>query len=410
MKVIVFSHAHPEFSKGGGEFAAHYLWQGINETPDSESWFVGCAPPNCAHKFTALGKIAHNDYILNSQANIPELTSTIDLSDDGDLAEFIRKIDPDIVHFHHYVNLGVELIRLVKNVCSNAKVALTLHEYIAICANNGQMIKTSGALCMKSSPRECNRCFPETSQEDFFLRERYIKSYFELVDIFISPSEFLKQRYVAWGVESDKIKVIENGLPHEQPLKPRSLHRGEERSKFVYFGQINPYKGIDVLLEALDKIEKDAKKRITLDIYGSGLESQSQEYQDKINNLLKKLGKIVRLHGPYEPSEMRSIAQNYDWIVMGSVWWENSPLVIQEAFKFKKPIITPDIGGMSEKVKPGKGGLNYRVRDSISLANTLADIVYGRVNYEEILQDMPEYMSMTQCTKLHLEQYRKLAS
>jgi glycosyltransferase involved in cell wall biosynthesis len=39
-----------------------------------------------------------------------------------------------------------------------------------------------------------------------------------------------------------------------------------------------------------------------------------------------------------------------DWIVVPSIWWENSPVVIQEARLAARPLIVSNIGGMAEKV------------------------------------------------------------
>jgi len=405
MKVVVFSHAHPTFSKGGGELAAYYLWQGIDQHPDHQAWFIGRGDNRVLHKFTTLAAIGERDYLMAGNAGIPDLTATTALTEDSDLAQLLRRINPDVVHFHHYVHLGIELIRLVKRVCPEARVFVTLHEYIAICMNNGQMVKTDGKLCHQSSPRECHLCFPDRSQEDFFLREQYIKSFFRLVDRFISPSEFLRDRYVAWGIEPERIEVLENGLPEGDQIPPRPLAEGEQRTRFAYFGQINPYKGVDVILEAFARLPKEQRKEVTLDIFGSALENQSEEFQAKIQKLLKKLKGTVHLHGPYEPHEMGRLMAEVDWIVMGSVWWENSPLVIQEAFKFGRPIITPDIGGMAEKVVPGKGGLNYRARDSVSLAALLRQTIKSENIFKDALIGMPKYPEIGDVVSAHIDLY-----
>jgi glycosyltransferase involved in cell wall biosynthesis len=407
MNVVVFSHAHPTFSKGGGELAAYYLWQGIDQHPDHQAWFIGRGDQRVLHKFTTLAAIGERDYLMAGDAGITDLTATTSLAEDSDLAQLLRRINPEVVHFHHYVHLGIELIRLVKRVCPNAKVFVTLHEYIAICMNNGQMVKTDGRLCHQSSPRECHLCFPERTQEDFFLREQYIKSFFRLVDKFISPSEFLKDRYVTWGVGSARIEVIENGLPEGERIPPRILPEGDIRGRFAYFGQINPYKGVDVILEAFAKLPKDQRKQVTLDIFGSALDQQTPEFQEKIRKLLKKLKGTVRLHGPYEPHEMGRLIGEVDWVVMGSIWWENSPLVIQEAFKLGRPIITPDIGGMAEKVKPGKGGLNYRARDSVSLGTIIRRILEEPNLFEKLSATLPDYPQKRKITQKHLVLYKE---
>nr|WP_300307177.1 glycosyltransferase [Halomonas sp.] len=405
MKIVIFCHAHPTFSKGGGELAAYYLWQGINSYPDHEAWFIGRADQRVMHKFSSLAAIGERDYLMAGNAGIPDLISTIDFSNNSDLAQLLKKIQPDVVHFHHYVHVGIEIIRLVKRICPDSRIVVTLHEYIAICMNNGQMVKTDSRLCHHYSPRECHLCFPNYSQEDFFLREQYIKSFFKLVDIFISPSNFLRDRYVAWGIEPERITVIENGLPEGNPTPLRILGDGENRTRFAYFGQINPYKGVDVILEAFARLPKDLRKKVTLDIFGSALEQQTLDFQERIKKLLKKLKGSVHLHGPYEPHEMGRLMGDVDWVVMGSVWWENSPLVIQEAFKFGRPIITPDIGGMAEKVQPGKGGLNYRARDSVSLSGVINRIIEDPGLFDKLYDSLPEYPRSSDITQRHVGIY-----
>ena len=60
-----------------------------------------------------------------------------------------------------------------------------------------------------------------------------------------------------------------------------------------------------------------------------------------------------------------------DWIVMPSIWWENSPVVIQEASCIGRPPIVSDIGGMAEKVRDGVDGLHFRAGSPEDLADRL---------------------------------------
>jgi glycosyltransferase involved in cell wall biosynthesis len=50
------------------------------------------------------------------------------------------------------------------------------------------------------------------------------------------------------------------------------------------------------------------------------------------------------------------------------VWWETGPLVVWEAFQYRRPVICSDIGGMSEKVADGVNGLHFRRGDAVDLA------------------------------------------
>ena len=407
MRVAIFSHGHPTFSKGGAELAAYHLFNGINQTTENDAWFIGRASENLLHLGTPVSAINEREYLIAGNAENFHLAASIALGDNSDFAEMLRNINPDVIHFHHYVWLGIEMIRAAKRTCPNAKIILTLHEYIAICNNSGQMIKTDGKLCYQYSPRECSLCFPDKTPEDFFLRERYIKTYFNLVDQFISPSEFLRQRYIDWGIPAEKIQVIENGLPAGEKLSPICLDEHEIRGRFAYFGQINPFKGVDVVIEAFANLPKKIRKQVSLDIYGSGLEWQQESYRNKINQLLADNKKHVRYHGSYEPEELGRLMASVDWVVMGSIWWENSPLVIQEAYKFGKSVICPDIGGMAEKVKNNISGIHYRARDSISLTKVIEKIADGKVDYEKLCEQLPCILTNEECAVEHLDLYNK---
>ena len=127
MNVVIFSHAHPTFSKGGAELAAHYLWQGIDQHPEHTAWFIGRGDPAVMPKHTTLAAIGERNYLLAGNANIEDLTATTPLGQDSDLAELLKTTNADVVHFHHYVHIGIELIRLVKNVCPDARIRSEEH-------------------------------------------------------------------------------------------------------------------------------------------------------------------------------------------------------------------------------------------------------------------------------------------
>jgi len=309
------------------------------------------------------------------------------------------------VHLHHYVHFGVEIIRTIRNALPHARIFLTLHEYVAICSNFGQMIKTSGRLCYQSSPRECAQCFPGKPPEDFFLRERYIKSFFDLVDHFVSPSAFLRDRYIAWGLAPERISVIENGLPAGEKLSPRALADGERRGRFAYFGQITPFKGVDLILEAFARLPRLFRSQVSLDIFGAGLDSQTEEFRRKIDALLAVNKDIVRLHGTYEQDELPQMLRSIDWVLMGSIWWENSPVVIQEAFKFGRPVICPDIGGMAEKVPDGVGGLHYRARDPLALSSLIQSLLAKPDIFDSLIESLPAYQTLENSSREHIGLY-----
>jgi glycosyltransferase involved in cell wall biosynthesis len=249
-RILVMAHAHPDFSLGGGELAAYNLFKAYREHRSvEEAWFLGRADrgrgPTGAIRLRRpneyLWEQGVHDWHMMKAANQESLTTWF--------ADLIRALRPTIVPTHHYAHLGLEYLRVIKQVDPGIRIYLTLHEYMAICRNNGQMVKTGGMkLCSRESFDDCRQCFPEQTAEDFWLRKHYFQSHFKLVDGFVSPSEFLRQRYIQWGLKPEEIVVIENGQPDEDRLAARALGKGMKRNRFGFFGQITPFKGLDVVL------------------------------------------------------------------------------------------------------------------------------------------------------------------
>ena len=150
--------------------------------------------------------------------------------------------------------IGYDLIMEVSDSLTHAPIVYTLHEYLPICSRDGQMIRTTNnELCDHASPARCHECFPQTTAQAFLLRQRFIQAQLSLVDLFLAPSRFLMNKYVEWGIPAGKIRFEDYGradlrLPAE-PSESRA------RTRLGFFGQFSPYKGVDVLLEAMRQIE-----------------------------------------------------------------------------------------------------------------------------------------------------------
>lgn len=377
-KILFLVHGHPEISKGGGEVAAWNLCQAFKNEGHETLFLARVEGPShggssfSVHKPGEMLLHSHiTDWFNLSNANVRQLFT--------DFVDLVAHFKPDVVHIHHYASIGIEVFKAIRKAVPDAKVIFTIHEYMAICNHNGQMVKKKDLkLCYQSSPADCNRCFPEISPANFFLRQQFLLDQFSYVDQFISPSKFLKDRYVAWGLPEDKIEVIENVLPEIEQLAPRPLKEGEKRSKFAYFGQINPYKGLDVLLRALLLLPESVRETLTLEVHGANLDAQADEYKKLVSSLIEECGEMVTLRGPYESHQLPNLIAECDWVVMSSVWWENSPVVIQEAIAYGRPLIGADIGGMKEKIE-GIAGLTFNARSHVSLANRILEAIEPKV-------------------------------
>lgn len=405
--VLFICHNHPSVRPGGAEAYALELHRHLRESGEFESVFLAKGGPPLSvagrqHLGTCVAPVngASGEYFLYTDGYDYDWTFGTIRHDKElytkHLRGFLEAVRPDVVHLQHTMFLGYDVLREIKNTLPAAPIVYTLHEFMPICHRQGQMLRVpDDELCMEESPRRCHECYPDISPQTFFLRKRFIQSHLSLVDLFIAPSEFLAQRYVDWGIPPEKIRVEEYG--RTPPQGDVVTEEREFRDRFGFFGQLTPYKGLQVLLEAMALLveerrdpddsllaalevaagigrsgpgeEKTAKPCAR--IHGANLDLHPGTFQNRIKELLQETGKNVTFVGRYEPSELASLISEVDWVVVPSVWWENSPLVIQEAFHFGRPVICSDIGGMAEKVDDGVNGLHFRAGDATSLARTI---------------------------------------
>ncbi|WP_051356871.1 glycosyltransferase family 4 protein [Azorhizobium doebereinerae] len=372
-RILVVAHNHPDLHPGGTEIFAHDLFKAYQKA-GCEALFLGAT--NRLHRearpgtsFQTVGRA--KDEILLWAGHFDRFTmSQIDLYGVvPDLTALLQDFRPDVVHVHHLLLIGAEFPALVKRILPDARIIMTLHDYYSICAHDGLMARTKdGQRCLAAGPDPCHRCFPEIPADRFLLREHHLKTHLAYVDQFVAPSRFLKERYVKWGLDAAKIEVIANGRPLASPAPFRTPHEGR-RSSFGYFGNINPWKGMKVLLDAARRLIGSGLD-FELRVHGAAL-YQSEAFTAEIDQLFADTDSHVLRLGPYERHEVGPLMSAVDWVVMPSVWWENAPLVIQEAQMHRRPVITSGIGGMAEAVRDGVDGLHVLPGDAADLAGIM---------------------------------------
>jgi len=383
-RILVISHGHPELSLGGGEIAAHTQWQELRRQ-GVEAMFLaraGASPGHAGTPFSARSAdgremLFHAPPVDHFRHSQPQRRVVYE-----DFRALLEEYRPTAVHFHHYVHLGLELVREVRRYSGDIPIVLTLHEYLGMCHAQGQMRKTSGLLCQRATPLDCHGCFPQISPQDFFLRELFVKSFFSLVDRFICPSQFLRDRYVAWGLPAERMLVLENGQPplpsagggaHDSAPAPEAgAVEAPENTRFVVLGQLSELKGTQVVLEAARALPKSLRSRVRIELHGS-LPVHDADFRGRLDDAQEALGPLLRYCGPYLPANVDAILRSADWAIVPSIWWENSPLVIQEAFRAGRPVICSNVGGMAEKVQHGVNGLHFMVGSPSDLARRIEE-------------------------------------
>lgn len=167
------------------------------------------------------------------------------------------------------------------------------------------------------------------------------------------------------GQYDEKLYIIHCGVfPDAYDAPSPSTSEG---LRLVFVGRLDPIKGVPVLFEALERVQK-TRSDVTLDIVGGG--SLMNDLQDRANSLSG-----ITFHGYLSQTEVAERIANADALVLPS-FAEGLPVVYMEALASGRPVIATDVAGVSELVVDGETGCLIQPNDPDALAqaiNALAD-------------------------------------
>jgi glycosyltransferase involved in cell wall biosynthesis len=198
------------------------------------------------------------------------------------------------------------------------------------------------------------------------------------VDVFISPSEFLKNKLIEMEFNGNIVH-----LPNMIDPDCFEAKYSWENERIVYFGRLSEEKGIYTLLQAVEGLPVECQ------IYGDGPE------KEKILQWIteKKLVNVELCgHVPHEV--LKEEVQRAMFVILPSEWYENNPLSVLEAFALGKPVIGARIGGIPELVKNEETGLTF---EPGHVGELRKNILYLLDNSEKI-------KSLGKSARLHIEQ------
>jgi glycosyltransferase involved in cell wall biosynthesis len=382
MKVLLVSLYHPELVRGGAQQVCYELFKGLKARDDVEPVLLAAVDPSFKSLYKIGAQITGFDgrpgeflYLSRDYDYLWHKVTSHALA--RSFADFLELVQPDVVHFHHFLLLGIDLLTLTRRVLPNSRIVFTFHEFLSICDANGHMLrKLDQSLCSHASPVRCHQCFPDRQPEDFFLREMWFKRHLSVVDVFTVPSRFMIERYVSWGLEPAKMSHVTNGQPDYSKGHAPAGKRAK-RNRFGFFGQLVDDKGVWLLLRAVQQLRSDGFSDFVVELNGDNLQFASEARRTEIEAFLRKENelpvreRIVFHNGSYAVDQLAQRMARVDWCIVPSVWWEIFGLVISEAWMFKRPVIASNIGGPAERVSHGKDGLLFDVADASSLAQTI---------------------------------------
>lgn len=236
-------------------------------------------------------------------------------------------------------------------------------------------------------------------------RQSLLQDVLSRVDAVIVATDFLRSMLANLGCAEDKIVVSPYGLGvsgwNPAPVTGEDTHQS---LRIGYIGQITYHKGVHLLIQAFSHLQHPVRVP-ELRIYGDV--RRFPRYGAWLERLAARNPRISFV-GTYDNRDTPQVFAGMDVLVVPSIWYEGSPLVIAEALATKTPVVASGIGGMAELIRHGVNGLVFEVgnvRDLTSQLQRLLDdadllehlrrgIGQARTIDDEMMQLMGIYRSL----------------
>lgn len=273
--------------------------------------------------------------------------------------EAIRETRPDVLHVHNFFPLLSPAVHAAARAQGVATVQ-SLHNFRTVCANGLLMRQgRSCETCIDGSPwwgawHACYRdsTFGSLAVARMIDTHRRAGTWSNDVDRFIVMSEFARSRFARAGLPAEKMVVRRNTVDDPGPPK-------EFRTGIVYAGRLSEEKGVRILIDAA------RHSTAPIEVIGDG-------------PLAAELRRIappnVLFRGTLPRDVVRQRIASAEALVVPSVCYEGSPIVIAEAYAAATPVIASRIGALEGLVQDEQTGLLTAPGNARQLAESLARI------------------------------------
>ncbi|WP_119155418.1 glycosyltransferase [Caldimonas tepidiphila] len=338
MRIVV---AHNAYQKRGGEDAV----------AEAEIELLRAG----GHEVRVFGR--HNDEVAG-QGRVTLAVQTLwSRRTSEELRRLLEEFRPDVVHAHNTFPLISPSLYWAADA-ARVPVVQTLHNFRLLCPQ--AMFLREGRVCedclgnvpWRGVLRGCYRGSVAQSAVlgSSVVLHRAAGTWAHKVARYIALNNFCRDKFVQGGLPPGRIRVKPNFVALD--ARPQWEHR--EGGLFV--GRLSPEKGLGVLADAAAELP-----RVALTVVGDG-----------------KLAPQARAaFGPHwlgfrPPAEVMERMQRALYLVVPSLWYENFPRTIVEAFACGLPVIASRIGALAEIVRDGRTGLLFDPGQPSDLASKLA--------------------------------------
>ncbi len=277
------------------------------------------------------------------------------------VARLLADTQPDLAHLQHlYHQLSSSILYPLQ--AAGIPVVQSVHDYKLVCPNYRLFNPSTGQVCYKCRGHHYYRAFLERCHKGsavaglLICLEAYQNLitgvYRRLVDRFVVSNEHMQSRLLEYGIEPRKVVVIPNFIEADEYIPSY-----ENGGFILYFGRLIPEKGVDRLIEAMAELPD-----IQLKVVGSGDQIAALEACTLEAGL-----KNVQFLGPVWGEALKAILAQAQFVVVPSLWYDNSPMVIYQSFMMGKPVIGSRRGGIPSLIDDGKTGVLYEAEDVAAL-------------------------------------------
>ncbi len=363
---------------------------------------------------------------------------------------------PDVLHVHNLLNLSFDLPRIAKQ--RGIGTVATLHDYTLVCPSGGQRVHVAEShVCDSIDVDRCARCFAQSplarqmraakvtrgfsgrliartgravfkiapvlatsilktvhgtdiNGGDVRRRLGYARQVFESIDLFVAPSRSMAEEFVKLGLAPDRVQVSDYGFrPPSRATSAtgppsRSPDTGEtvrdDRLRIGFVGTLVWHKGVHVLIDAAKRLQGQYEVQV------HGDPAVFPDYVAALRHAAADLP-VVFAEG-FDRDGVDDVYEGLDVLVVPSLWPENSPLVIHEAFMHQVPVVAARVGGVPELVDHEINGLLYEPFDHGSLAASLQRLIDDRDLLAKLSARVSSVKSIGQDAREWEERYLRL--
>ncbi len=374
MKILQI-HKYYSKKRGGGSVSAFFETKKLLEKKGHEVMIFSMQDKD--NEFSEESKYFANHFDIRETNNIfqkilliPRVIYNRDAA--KKLDELLQIKKPDVAHVHNiYHYLTPSIFKVLKK--HDIPIVFKLSDYHAICPN--YKLFAHGKIDDSCKDKKYYKLFFNKSINNSFLEsfiamiEGYINNwckFYDNVDVFTAPSNFMKDLCVKYNIASEEISILRNVINFEE----YSSIDVQKEKYFLFMGRIAEEKGLETAIDAIEEIEKKGK----LDgwkfvIAGKGPhEKFLREYVEN-----KSLEKSIEFVGFCEKGNAKwtDLMSRASVAILPSIWYDNSPIAISESMVFKTPVIVSDYGGTKEMVKNGDSGFIFKTGESSDLAQKM---------------------------------------